>query len=82
MKNYEKKRPTAEDAVEAYHDPNENTDILGSYTGICRDPGMRYGLSSLGIYSPCGTDLIYGFNQYGVYDYNEDMYPDQDADDL
>ena len=46
MKNYDKKRPTAEDAVEAYHDSRENTDVLGSYTGICRDPGMRYGLSS------------------------------------
>ena len=82
MKNPDKKRPTAEDAVEAYHDSRENTDVLGSYTGICRDPGMRYGLSSLGIYSPCGTDLIYGFNQYGDYDYDEDMYPVQDADDL
>ena len=32
MKNYDKKRPTAEDAVEAYHDSRENTDVLGSYT--------------------------------------------------
>ena len=47
------KKKKHEEAVEAYRSTGDDTDVLGSYTGIYRSPD---GLA-VGIYPPCGETL-------------------------
>ena len=64
------KKKRHEAAVEAYRNTGEETDVLGSYTGIYR---ANSGELAVGIYPPCGETLS-GKPR-------EDI-PVQDADDL
>lgn len=63
----------AEKAVEAYRSIGDETDVLGSYTGIFRDLS---GELAVGMYPPCGETLS-GKPAKKHYET-----PVQDADDL
>ena len=67
MKN--KKTPTerAEECIRAYHEAGEDTDLLGSYTGIFRATGAV----GAPVYSPYDREL-----------FPYDDVPVQDVDDL
>ena len=64
-----KKKQTAYEAVEAYNSTGDETDILGSYTGIYRS---NSGELAIGVYPPCAETL----SGKPIED------PVQDADDL
>lgn len=71
--NPEKKRKSmAEQCVEAYSETGEETDVLGSYTGIYRINPVLGGHSAIGIYPPYDVTLIA----------EDRANPVQDADDL
>ena len=63
------KKKRYEAAVEAYNQVGDETDVLGSYTGIYRS---NSGELAVGIYPPCGETL----SGKPIED------PVQDADDL
>ena len=67
MKNRKTPSERAEDCIRAYHGVGDDTDVLGSYTGIYRAAG------SVGapVYTPYDRAL-----------FPDDQVPVQDADDL